>query len=57
MNPRFARLPIAALLLLLGTACTGGINAGRQGGQAFIALTLMLLAFLFIMWLIIGRER
>jgi hypothetical protein len=38
------------------TACTGGIDAGIDGGVAFIAFTAMLIVFAVIMWLIIGRE-
>lgn len=45
-----------ALLLTMG-ACTGGINAGEKGGQAFIALAGMLLATLAILWIILGREK
>lgn len=46
--------PLAALALL--TACTGrGINAGEEGGQAFIAFSVMLLAALGLLWLAIGR--
>ena len=51
------RLILAALLLALPTACTGGINAGEKGGQAFIAMTAMLLIILAILWVVLGREK
>jgi hypothetical protein len=43
-------------LALASTACTGGINAGEEGGLAFIVFAVMLLAFLGILWLVLGRE-
>ena len=51
------RLLIAVLLLAIPAACTGGINAGEKGGQAFIAMTGMLLGILLILWIILGREK
>ena len=55
----FARLRLLflALLLVLPSACTGGINAGEKGGTAFIAMTGMLLAILAILWIVLGREK
>lgn len=51
------RLGLALAATSLTTAsCTGGINAGEKGGLAFIVFAGMLVAFLAIMWLIIGRE-
>jgi hypothetical protein len=59
MIPRSSmlRLLLSSILLVALGACTGGINAGEKGGQAFIALTVMLLAILAIMWIILGREK
>ena len=51
------RLILASLLLVAGTACTGGINAGVKGGQAFIVFTAMLLITLAILWVVLGREK
>lgn len=51
------RLLFGLLLLLVPAACTGGINAGVKGGQAFIVFTLMLLVTLGVLWLILGREK
>lgn len=51
------RLVVLALLLVLPAACTGGINAGVKGGQAFIVFTGMLLVTLAILWIILGREK
>jgi hypothetical protein len=45
------------ILLVAMSACTGGINAGEKGGQAFIAFAGMLLVALGIMWIILGREK
>ena len=55
--PSRTRLGLALAAASLTTAsCTGGINAGEEGGLAFIVFAGMLVAFLAIMWLIIGRE-
>lgn len=52
------RTQLAAALLLLSSACTRtGINAGEEGGQAFILLTVMLLITMGILWFILGREE
>jgi hypothetical protein len=50
------KVALSAALLLTLSACTSGIDAGKKGGVAFIGLTIMLLATLFILWLILGRE-
>jgi hypothetical protein len=42
-------------MLLLG-ACTGGINAGEEGGVAFIAFTGMLIVTIAILYYFLGRE-
>jgi hypothetical protein len=47
---------LCALGLLLATACTGGVNAGEEGGLAFIIFTVMLLAMIGVLWLVLGRE-
>ncbi len=55
-RPR-ARVTLAVSTLALALAgCTGGINAGEDGGVAFIVFAGMLLAFLGILWLVLGRE-
>ena len=51
------RVLVAVLVLAVPAACTGGINAGEKGGQAFIAMTGMLLAILAILWIVLGREK
>jgi hypothetical protein len=52
-----ARRVLAGTILLVAlSACTGGINAGEKGGQAFIALTGMLLVTLAILWIVLGRD-
>ncbi|MDQ3767091.1 MAG: hypothetical protein M3346_07070 [Actinomycetota bacterium] len=45
-----------ALVGLLATACSGGVNAGEDGGIAFILFTVMLLAVVGVMAFILGRE-
>ncbi len=51
------RLVVLALFLVTGTACTGGINAGEKGGQAFIAFTGMLIVTGVVLWVVLGREE
>jgi hypothetical protein len=52
-----ARTIFAALLLLLLSACTGpGVDAGEEGGVAFILFTIMLLLTVGILWFFLGRE-
>lgn len=51
------RTVIGAFLCLLGSACTGGINAGTQGGVAFIGLAIMLILAVAIMWFAMGRDE
>jgi hypothetical protein len=55
MSRSRARLVAACAGLLAMPACSGGINAGEQGGRAFIAFTAMLLVTLAALWLAIGR--
>lgn len=43
-------------LLLTLASCTGGVNAGKQGGVAFIAMAVMLILMVAILWFILGRE-
>lgn len=52
-----SRLLLAAMILVVPAACTGGINAGVKGGQAFIVMTGMLLLILGILWIVLGREK
>jgi hypothetical protein len=50
------RSALAASALAGLSACAGpGINAGEQGGLAFIALTVMLVLACFVLWLVLGR--
>jgi len=58
MRSLISRLRVAAAILatmLLG-ACTGGINAGEEGGEAFIAFTGMLILTIAILYYFLGRE-
>lgn len=60
MSDRARALPVAlaSLVLVVPTACTsGGINAGEEGGHAFIAFAVMLLLTLGVLWLVLGRQR
>jgi hypothetical protein len=54
---RALRLGLGATLLALLPSCTNGVNAGREGGVAFILFTVMLILTVVIMWIILGRER
>ena len=54
---RKLRLLVAATLLLGATACTGtGLNAGEQGGRAFIAFAAMLVVTGIVMAIFLGKE-
>jgi anti-sigma factor RsiW len=46
-------LCVAALVF---TACTGGVNAGEEGGVAFIVFAGMLILMVLVLWLALGRE-
>jgi hypothetical protein len=46
----------ALLATIVCSSCTGGINAGEQGGEAFIAFTVMLLITIAVLWFFLGRE-
>ena len=51
------RAALATLLLLTMSACTKeGINAGEEGGVAFIAMAGMLVLTVFLMWFFLGRD-
>lgn len=51
------RALIASLALLGLAGCSsGGVNAGEQGGEAFIGFTVMLIIGGVLLWLALGRE-
>jgi hypothetical protein len=53
------RLRLGALLLAaatLGGCSGGGINAGVDGGPAFIAFAVMLILLVVILYIALGRE-
>jgi hypothetical protein len=50
------RLPLAALIALLTTSCGGGVDAGRNGGVAFVILTVFLLIGCVVLYIALGRE-
>ena len=43
-------------LLLTLASCTNGVNAGKEGGVAFIGMAIMLVLMVAILWFILGRE-
>jgi hypothetical protein len=52
------RTLFATLLLATLSACSQpGINAGEEGGRAFMAFTGMLLITGLVLWFFLGRER
>lgn len=53
----FLRLALASLSLVLMSACTTSLNAGDEGGIAFILFSIMLIVTGAILWFIIGREE
>ena len=50
------RAGLALLTSMALPACGAGINAGEEGGVAFIAFTVMLLLTLGALWYFLGRE-
>lgn len=59
MRTRLASLRIAIVLactsLLAG--CTGGVDAGEEGGIAFIIFAVMLIGTVVVLWFVLGREE
>jgi hypothetical protein len=56
MTPRARAWSTALFAALFSGACTGGINAGEEGGMAFIVFAGMLIVTVLILWLVLGRE-
>ena len=54
--PAKLRALLAIFLLSLAPSCTHGLNAGTDGGIAFIFLTIMLLIAAVVLWYILDRE-
>jgi hypothetical protein len=50
------RLLIGLLASLVLSACGAGVNAGEEGGIAFIAFTIMLIVTIALMYYFLGRE-
>lgn len=54
---RKLRVALATLLLFGATACSGtGVNAGEQGGRAFILFAAMLVVTVVILAIFLGKE-
>ena len=54
---RKLRVALAALVVLGMSACSGpGVNAGEQGGRAFILFTVMLIVTCVVLAFFLGRE-
>lgn len=52
------RTALSAAMLLGLTACNKtGINAGEEGGKAFILMAIMLILTAVVLWFILGREE
>jgi hypothetical protein len=59
MNARHQKLRLllaATALAGAAGACTGGVNAGEEGGIAFIIFAGMLLLIIGVLWIVLGRE-
>jgi putative effector of murein hydrolase LrgA (UPF0299 family) len=56
-TPALLRVLVAAFGLLLLPSCVGSLNAGDQGGVAFIFFAIMLIATCVILWFFLGREE
>jgi hypothetical protein len=52
-----ARVGAGGLVLATLGGCTNGINAGVDGGIAFIAMAGMLILMCLILWFILGRDE
>jgi hypothetical protein len=50
------RILVALLGMSLLSACSGGVNAGEEGGVAFIAFTVMLIITCAVLYYFLGRE-
>lgn len=50
------RVPAAIAVMTLLGACGTGVNAGEEGGIAFIAFTGMLILTIAILYYFLGRE-
>lgn len=51
------RTTLALLLVLTTTACSGrAIDAGEDGGVAFIAMAGMLILTCIVLWFFLGRN-
>ena len=51
------RVSLALFLMLALSACSKeGINAGEEGGVAFIAMAAMLVLTCVLMWFFLGRN-
>lgn len=51
------RSSVAAAALLALSACSKpGVNAGEEGGKAFILMAVMLILTCVVLWFILGRE-
>ena len=55
INSAFFRLLGACLFVAGLGGCTSGINAGVDGGLAFIAFAATLVFTVFVLWFILGR--
>ncbi len=47
---------LAVVAAMSFTACSGGINAGEEGGLAFIAFAVMLVITIAVLYFFLGRE-
>ncbi|HVM35297.1 MAG TPA: hypothetical protein VM784_08140 [Actinomycetota bacterium] len=55
MNKRTFSSLAAALLALTMSACGGGIDAGTNGGVAFVVLTIFLVFGCVVLYIALGR--
>ncbi|MGH2751411.1 MAG: hypothetical protein ACRDK3_11165 [Actinomycetota bacterium] len=54
---RKLRFAFAMLMLLGASACSGtGVNAGEQGGRAFVLMAIMLVVVCIILAIFLGKE-
>lgn len=56
-SPRMFRMRLACLPLAALGGCTYGIDAGVDGGIAFIAFAATLVFGVVVLWFILGRDE
>ncbi|MBA2311986.1 MAG: hypothetical protein H0V97_04200 [Actinobacteria bacterium] len=54
---RLFKVAVAVACASLLASCTGGVDAGEEGGIAFIIFAVMLVGTVVVLWFVLGREE